>query len=86
MQVYRRKTLLSENADFATFTKLYGESVADVSHDPFLLIRDDDYRLLVITDDGMVMLSLRPAQTTARFRMPHRIPMAAVHSRVCRVN
>ena len=58
MQVFRRKTLLSENADFATFTKLYGESVADKSHDPFLLIRDDDYRLLVITGDGMVMLSL----------------------------
>lgn len=61
MQVYQRKTLLSENADFAIFTKLYGESVADESHDPFLLIRDDDYRLLVITDDGMVMLSLATA-------------------------
>ena len=58
MQVYRRKTLLSDDADCAAFTKFYGESVADKSHDPFLLIRDDGYRLLVITDDGMLMLSL----------------------------
>lgn len=61
MQVYRRKTLLSDDADFAAFIKFYGESVADKSHDPFLLVRDDGYRLLVITDDGMVMLSLATA-------------------------
>lgn len=58
MQVYRGKTLLSDDADFTDFTKFYGEAVAANSHDPFLLVRDDDNRLLVITDDGMVMLSL----------------------------
>lgn len=58
MQVYRGKTLLSDHADFTDFTKFYGEAVAANSHDPILLVRDDDNRLLVITDDGMVMLSL----------------------------
>jgi hypothetical protein len=58
MQIYRGRTLLSADADFAAFTKYYGEAVAEALHDPFLLIREDDSRLLVITDDGMVMLSL----------------------------
>lgn len=58
MQVYRRKTLLSDDADFAAFTKFYGESISDGSYDPILLIRDDDCRLLIITDEGMVMLSI----------------------------
>src|SRR5436190_8781233 len=58
MQVYRRKTLLSNNADFAAFTKLYAESVINYTADPFLLVRDDDARLLIVTDDGSVMLCL----------------------------
>jgi hypothetical protein len=58
MRVYRRKTLLSDNADFTTFAKFYAESVLDRSSDPFLLVRDDDSRLLIATDDGSVMLCL----------------------------
>src|SRR5262249_38560825 len=58
MQVYRRKTLLNDNADVAAFTKLYGDSVYDNSSGPFLLIREDDTRLLIVTDDGAVMLCL----------------------------
>ena len=58
MRVYRRKTLLSDTADFAAFAKLYAESVVDRSVDPFLLVRDDDSRLLIATDDGSVMLCL----------------------------
>ncbi len=58
MRVYRRKTLLHDNADFAAFTKSYGESVIESSADPFLLVRDDDARLLIVTEDGNVMLCL----------------------------
>ncbi|MEZ6141022.1 MAG: hypothetical protein R3B84_10665 [Zavarzinella sp.] len=58
MQIYRGKTLLSKDADFAAFTKFYGEAVTDKSHDPFLLVRGDEKRLLVVTNNGMVMLSL----------------------------
>jgi hypothetical protein len=56
MRVYRRKTLLNDNADFAAFAKLYADSVVDRSADPFLLVRDDDSRLLIATDNGSVML------------------------------
>jgi hypothetical protein len=58
MRVYRSKTLLSDNADFGAFTTLYAQSVIDKSADPFLLVRDDDSRLLIVTDDGSVMLCL----------------------------
>ena len=58
MRIYRRKTLLTDNADFAAFTQLYGDSVIANSADPFLLVRDDDSRLLIVTVDGSVMLCL----------------------------
>lgn len=63
MQVYRRKTLLSDNADFATFAQLYAEAVVADSAAPFLLVRDDDSRLLIATDDGSVMLCLANGPT-----------------------
>ena len=56
MQVYRRKTLIGENVDFVEFAKLYADAVVTGSVDPFLLIRHDESRLLIVTDDGSVML------------------------------
>ena len=58
MRVYRRKTLLTDSADFSQFTKHFGEAVREKSVDPFLLVRDDDSRLLIVTDDGSVMLCI----------------------------
>lgn len=56
MQVYRRKTLLSDDANFAEFAKMYAEAVIAKSAEPILLVRDDDSRLLIVTEDGSVML------------------------------
>ncbi|MGC3972263.1 MAG: hypothetical protein QM775_34465 [Pirellulales bacterium] len=58
MQIYRLKTLLSDDADFAAFTELYGAAVVDKVSDPFLLVRDDDARLFIATDDGSILLCL----------------------------
>jgi hypothetical protein len=58
MQIYRSKTLLQENANFAKFAELFGEAVVEGSAEPFLLVRDDDVRLLVVANDGSVMICI----------------------------
>ncbi len=56
MKLYHGKTLLQENADFAAFTRAYAQAVHEKSCVPFLLVRDDDYRLLVVTHESRIML------------------------------
>lgn len=58
MQIYRQTTLLCEEADFAKFKQLLGASILAGSSEPFLLIRQDGVRLLLVTHEGSIMLCL----------------------------
>lgn len=58
MRVYRSKTLLDHHADFAQFARLFGAAVQEKSTEPFLLVRDDDARLLVVASDEGILLCL----------------------------
>ena len=58
MHVYRRKTLLDCEADYSAFARLFADSIRDGSSDSFLLVRDDDQRLLVVASDSAILLSL----------------------------
>ncbi|MFO0816111.1 MAG: hypothetical protein U0796_23070 [Gemmatales bacterium] len=56
MRLYHGKTLLLENANFTDFTKAYAKAVYEKSSLPFLLVRGDDARLLVVTHDSRIMM------------------------------
>lgn len=58
MKLYRRKTLLSDKADFAFFTDQYSQAILSKSDEPFLLVRRSDTRMLVVTSEGRIMLCL----------------------------
>ncbi len=58
MQVYRCRTLLDDNANYATFAKLFANAVVDGSSDSFLLVRGDNQRLLVVASESDILMSL----------------------------
>ena len=58
MQIFRCKTLLDGNGDYTAFTQLFADSVMDGSTDSFLLVRDDDQRLLVVASESDILLSI----------------------------
>jgi hypothetical protein len=58
MRVYRCKTLLDGEADYSAFARLFAKSIRDGSSDSFLLVRDDDQRLLVVASESDILLSL----------------------------
>ncbi len=58
MRVFRGKTLLAGEADYSAFTRHFADSIRDGSSDSFLLVRDDDQRLLVVANESDILLSL----------------------------
>ena len=58
MRAYRCKTLLDGNADYSAFARLFADAIRDGSSDSFLLVRDDDQRLLVVANESDILLSL----------------------------
>ena len=58
MRIYRCKTLLDSEADYSAFARLFADSILDGSSVSFLLVRDDDQRLLVVASESDILLSL----------------------------
>jgi hypothetical protein len=58
MRVYRCKTLLDGKADYTAFARLFADSIHDGSSDAFLLVRDDEQRLLVVASQSDILLGL----------------------------
>jgi hypothetical protein len=58
MRVYQGKSMRGDNVDHEAFVRLFGAAIVERSEEPFLLVRDDDSRVQVVTSDGNLMLCL----------------------------
>ena len=58
MIVYHGTERIRDDAGYAEFMELFGAAVLEQSELPFLLVRDDGVRLLIVRHEGMILLAV----------------------------